>query len=251
MKTVKEPSDRLMKSCAWTIELCGTSWSVEATEAAMTDLVNRFPEEAVMLALERCRLECKGRLTMADIMERVEDGRPGADEAWAQVGTLDEQRSLVTTAEALEAWGEVRDLLRDDEVGARMAFRDAYKRIVSRNKANGVPVKWTVSLGQDAGGRESALRDAAERKKLDTTHAAMIAGHASNDPKALPAGKVAGFLPEHRGPQADINRQRFAAIREAMHDPEALAKLQEEFEREEREQQKQRDLRARAAGDRS
>ena len=248
----REASDQLVVAMAITIEVCGTKWTKETMSAVLTDLVARFSESAIHDALSRCRYELKGALTLADIVERIDDGRPGPDEAWAQVGALDEQRSLVATEEAMEAWGEVRGLLESDETGARMAFRDAYRRIVARNRTEGVPVKWIASLGHDKAGHEGALREAADQGRLEGRHAAMIAGHASNDPKALraelAAGEVKGFLPS--GPAKERTGAMFGSILAAMGNPEEMRRLQEELERKAAEEERRRDMRARAAGER-
>jgi hypothetical protein len=47
-----------------------------------------------------------------------------------------------------------------DEVGARMAFKDAYSRIVRESKERGEKVVWNVSLGFDAKKRTQAIEHA-------------------------------------------------------------------------------------------
>ena len=94
------------------------------------------------------------------------DGRPGAEEAWAMF-PKDEADSAMVTTEMSEAWGAASPLWRDGErVGARMAFKERYQRIVESNRANGVDVAWMPTLGTDMSGREYAIQDGISRKLL-------------------------------------------------------------------------------------
>lgn len=92
----------------------------------------------------------------------AEDGRPGAEEAWAIVQAgADEAATLVWTAEIAEAWGIAKAALDGgDEVGARMAFREAYNRLVAEARKAGRPAAWAVTLGHDQRRREAAVREA-------------------------------------------------------------------------------------------
>ncbi|HEV6964611.1 hypothetical protein [Roseateles sp.] len=112
----------------------------------------------------------------ADILAQIEgaaadDGRPGPEEAWALVlAGQDEQRTVVWTAEIAEAAGIARPvLLAGDEVGARMAFKEAYSRLVADARAARRPVAWSVSEGHDVAGRAAAIRAAVEAGRLPTT----------------------------------------------------------------------------------
>ena len=197
MKTTQTKiSDELVATLFATAEMCG---GVKLSEAAgalfMRDLA-AYPETSVLLSLARCRREVKGRLTLADIVERIDDGRPSADEAWAQVGTADESKTIVTTEEAMQALADVRRLLceEDDTQAARMAFRASYTRIVQRNKDDRTPVRWTASLGHDRGGRAPALAEAVERGRITLEYAERKLGEPL--PVALlPPGVHAKALP--------------------------------------------------------
>lgn len=91
------------------------------------------------------------------------DGRPGAEEAWAiSLGSRDESDTVVWTAECAEAFACASPILAlGDEVGARMAFREAYLRLVAQARAEGRPVNWSASLGWDQGRRVAVLGRAA------------------------------------------------------------------------------------------
>lgn len=93
------------------------------------------------------------------------DGRIGADEAWA-LYPHDEWASAVITNEMAEAMGIAKSLMNSDEVAARMAFKDAYNRITSHNKFNGIAPKWFPSLGHFEPGREKVIKEAVEKGRL-------------------------------------------------------------------------------------
>src|SRR5207249_11975278 len=64
------------------------------------------------------------------------DGRPGPEEAWA--GLPEERGALggVWTEEMENAFGVARSLLQDrDEIGARMAFKGVYPKLVGAARA--------------------------------------------------------------------------------------------------------------------
>lgn len=90
------------------------------------------------------------------------DGRPGADEAWAiALASRDEADTVVWTQEIAEAFGACRPVLDlGDEVGARMAFKDAYTRIIGAARLRNEPAQWVASVGFDPVRREKALRQA-------------------------------------------------------------------------------------------
>jgi hypothetical protein len=100
----------------------------------------------------------------ADILAILEmmnpDGRLGVEEAWA-LFPHDEASSAVITDEMAEAMQSARPLmLEGDTIAARMAFKEAYTRITTKNKFNGVAPRWFPSLGHSKEGREEALKQA-------------------------------------------------------------------------------------------
>lgn len=111
----------------------------------------------------------------ADILELLDliapDGRLSADEAWA-LAPRDEMVSVVLTEEIMEAWGIAQPLLDEgDQVAARMAFKDAYSRLVDTNRRNGIKVKWRASLGWNKEGRAPVLAEAVRLGRLGAEHA--------------------------------------------------------------------------------
>lgn len=156
-------SEKILMGIAVTAELTGTELSKHAVLALEAEL-GRYPEDVALAALDRCRKELTGRLTLAAIIERINehDGRPASDEAWATaVRAEDENETVVWTDETRRAMSVARPLLElGDKVGARMAFRDAYQRFVNDARADRVPVSWSASLGWDAERRREVLTDA-------------------------------------------------------------------------------------------
>jgi hypothetical protein len=119
----------------------------------------------------------------------ADDGRPGAEEAWALALTgADERTTVVWPQEVAQAWAICRPVWAiGDEVGARMAFREAYTRLVGEARAAGTPAQWQASLGHDPAQRAEALEHAAARGLLPAPERALLAGppDAKPDPDGL------------------------------------------------------------------
>ncbi len=114
--------------------------------------------------------------TPADVIAQIEgtaadDGRPGAEEGWAiAFRARDESETVVWTREIAEAMGIARPVLdAGDDVGARMAFKEAYVRLVDEARNQRMPVSWDVSLGFDVKRRDGAVRAAVEAGRLPLT----------------------------------------------------------------------------------
>lgn len=128
------------------------------------------PIEAVRAAFDaHVKDPQRGRFvpTPADVIAQLDglaadDSRPGAEEAWAIVQAgADEGATLVWTDEMGQAWGIAKPVLDGgDEVGARMAFREAYNRLVAEARKASRPAAWRATLGHDQQRREAAIRDA-------------------------------------------------------------------------------------------
>jgi hypothetical protein len=156
---VGKPTAALAEALAVTIEACGTEFSAAAVQIMLADLAD-YPEQAVLVALQRTRREHKGRLVLAAIIERIDDGRPGVEVAWAMT-PRDERDTAVLTTEILDALRIAQPLLTEgDEIAARMAFKEAYTKRVEIARANRLPVRWHVSIGWDAAGRVAPLAEA-------------------------------------------------------------------------------------------
>lgn len=103
----------------------------------------------------------------SDVIAQIEgqaakDMRPGPEEAWAIALTAaDEAGTVVWTEEIAQAWGVARTVYaQGDDVGARMAFREAYNRLVAQARSHGVKAMWSASIGVDPERRDAALHRA-------------------------------------------------------------------------------------------
>jgi len=160
---------QVLRALAVACEMTQTTLSKEALMGFVAEL-QAWPEARVLRAIERCRREVKHRLTLADIIERLhqDDGRPGAEEAWARcLPAFDESETAVLSPEMLEAMCAARPLLAErDKVAARMAFKEVYEKAVLDARAKNRPLHWEISLGFSKAGREMVLRRAVEAQEL-------------------------------------------------------------------------------------
>lgn len=170
----REPAGHgLVDAISLTAEVCGQSLSSAAAEILAEDLGD-FSETAVLAALARCRMELQGPLKVADILARIDDGRPEAEEAWAMMPES-ELASVVWTDEMALAWGIALPLLNiGDYGGARAAFRESYTTAVLRARVLRKPVHWMPSLGSDVAARERVLLDAVRKGRLSAAHAEQL-----------------------------------------------------------------------------
>lgn len=152
-------SEELLQAIAVTAELCGKVFS-PASARVFADDLGGYDEQAVMRALAKCRKEVRGILSLQDVISRIDDGRPGVEEAWAML-PQDEDSSIVWTDEMAQAWGIAYPLLADgDRIAARMAFKEAYTRIVTKAREEKKPAQWVPSYGHNRDGRAAAVSDA-------------------------------------------------------------------------------------------
>lgn len=125
-----------------------------------------------MACMTHIRNEPKFPPTLAQLLELLghrEPGKLGADEAWGiAVKACDETETVVMNDLIAQAWGIAKPIMDlGDEVGARVAFRDAYNRLMRETAA---PVRWWPSLGSDPHKRDSALAEAQRAGLLAQSH---------------------------------------------------------------------------------
>jgi hypothetical protein len=158
------PSAKLLEAVAVTAELCGRVFSEPAARVFMADL-SAYPEPAVIKALARCRREVRGVLTVSDVVSRLDDGRPGPEEAWSML-PISEAQTVVWTEEMRLAFGVAGSLIRRGDKGK--------------------PVDWTASLGDDARSREGVLLEAVKLGRLELDRAREFApALPAPDPKVM------------------------------------------------------------------
>ncbi|MBK3333528.1 hypothetical protein [Burkholderia pseudomallei] len=194
-------TSRVLEAIAVTAELCGKVFSPAAARQFAADL-SPYPESQVLCALERCRREVKGVLSLADVIARLDDGRPSADEAWAMM-PRDESQSVVWTDEMAVAWGLALPLLAAGEpISARVAFRDCYTRVVTLARAERRAAQWRLSPGRDPDGRRTAITDAVDKGRLTPEHAmAMLPVVANAEADAMLLEQIGLKVKRIGGPQ--------------------------------------------------
>jgi hypothetical protein len=138
----------------------------------MAEDLQAYDQNLVMQAISRFRKE-SSRFSLNGIITQIEklnpNGRISADEAWA-LYPHNEESSAVITNEIAEAMAVAQPLLNEgDKVGARMAFKNAYERIVENNKSQGISPQWFPSLGTEKSGREIAVKEAVRIGRLPSS----------------------------------------------------------------------------------
>lgn len=223
-----EQEEQLVDMILVTAEVMGHELKPSAVMMMVSDLAG-YDFAAVATALNRCRKEQTGRLTLKGILDLLAPagGWLTANEAWSlALPAADERNTVVWTSEASKAWSVALPLLEvGDKVGARMAFIAAYERHVSTAKSEGKQPVHEVSAGWDAAGRDLAIQQA------------QIAG------LLPPPAPVAALPPPTKEQQAALvdNREKvqaglraLASKMRAANEPGRIAKERERAERMER-----------------
>lgn len=177
-----------------------------------------YPLDQVRAALDaHVRDVQRGRFppVPADVIAQLQaaagdDSRPGPEEAWAiAMRATDEAATVVWTEEIAQAWTAALPVLSArDEVGARMAFREAYQRLVADARATRTPARWSASLGWDEQLRAQAIG-----------HAVQLGYLPREELMALPAPKLAlAPPPEVRAKLLELRDAIAARTAEAMVD---------------------------------
>lgn len=206
------------------------------TAAMMAEDLCAYPVAVVRAALKACRLEVKGKLAMADILQRVQaaDGRPGKDEAWSIALTAsDESETVVMTAEIQQAMAASRPVLMlGDKVGARMAFMSAYERLVTKARAEALPATWSVSIGFDPVRRVTAIESAVRMQLITQQSGAKYLADLRIAPITTDGQAIAGLLTGSAVQASPKLREKLAEVRsivvaaKARQDREKLKKAQ-------------------------
>ncbi|MFL4597030.1 hypothetical protein ACJ6WI_07150 [Stenotrophomonas maltophilia] len=195
-----------------TAEVMGEQITSNAATYMVLDLV-AYPLRVLAAALTACRREVKGRLSLAAILERIDDGHPAPNEAWAlAIRAADEAVTLVWTEQTRDAWAAALPLVRaGDKIAARQAFLEVYARLVKETRAAHRVATYQLSLGVDVSGRDGVLQQAVAAGRLTheqvAEHLALPPATPAFNPVALLAGTV------EASPTADARtRAHLAAI---------------------------------------
>lgn len=182
--------------CA-TAETLGQTLSANAAKLMAEDLAD-YPAQSIKDALQACRRELTGKLTLAAILQRVQaaDGRPEPNEAWSlALAAADEFSSVVLTDEIQLALGAARAVLdAGDKIGARMAFLSAYQRFVDAARREAKPVHWKLSPGFDQAGRLVAVEEAGRLGRLPAHVVREHVAQLTHEPITQDGHAIAGLL---------------------------------------------------------
>ncbi len=153
----------------------------------------------------------------ADLIAQIDalaakDGRPSVEEAWAlALRGHDENETVIWTSEMAQAFSLCQPVLqRSDEVGARMAFKEAYQRLVSAARTKEQAPIWWVSLGWDASKRSHAVAHATQLGLLtnDIASRCLLPQDVGSDTDAT--NKCVGWATSEQITQLDFIRECLA-----------------------------------------
>lgn len=194
MLSDREQED-LVKGLMATAEVIGDQLRPTAAAYMVQDL-SCYSMAVLERALAGCRRELKGRLSLAAVLERIDDGHPAPNEAWAvAIQAADERNTVVWTTLTQQAWNTALPLVQaGDKIAARPAFLETYTRLLKDARAARLPASYTPSLGFDLISRNAALTDAVSKGLLAhdqvSDHLQLTAAAPAFNPVALLAGKV-------------------------------------------------------------
>jgi hypothetical protein len=204
--------------CA-TAETLGQTISAAAAELMAEDLAVFAPAD-IRKALQSCRRELTGKLTLAAVLQRIqaEDGRPGKDEAWAiAMTTNDEFETVVLTDEIQIALGAAKPVLdAGDKVGARMAFISAYERLVTQAREDVKPVSWHVSVGFDANRRVEAVTKAVQMQRIPQEHGQKYLADLRVVPVTEDGRALAGLITGEVSRPTPAVREKLKGVKDSM-----------------------------------
>lgn len=197
------------------------------TAAMMAEDLCAYSVPVVKAALKACRFEVKGKLAMADILQRVQssDGRPGKDEAWAiAMTTNDEFETVVLTDEIQLALTAAKPVLNaGDQIGARMAFMSAYERFVKLARDQAKSVSWHVSVGFDANRRVEAITSAVQMQRISQERGQLYLADLNVAPITQDGEAIAGLLTgQVTNPSPDV-REKLQAVKDSIHEMRAAS----------------------------
>lgn len=233
--------DQLIDALCLTAEAMGNVITPSAAMMMAEDLSDySLPE--LGRALRACRREVKGRLTVADIIQRcqAEDGRPGKDEAWSiGLESSDEYGTAVMTWEIQQAMSSAKIILDEgDQVGARMAFMSTYERLVRESREVNRPIEVIVSLGFDKERRVTAIQQAVQLGRLQQIEADRHLGHLKIGAPSQTSQAIAGLLTGKVVKPKEEDRKKFISLKDMVKQrADALASMTPEERAAEHERQ--------------
>jgi hypothetical protein len=228
--------DQLLVSLFATAEAMGQTLTKAAALLMVQDLAG-YTEPALVAALQACR-QHGGRFSVDAILKRVlaADGRPEANEAWAiALRSFDEAESVLMTPEIQQAAVAAAPIFHArDKVGARMAFLAAYERLVTAARAEARPVSWSLSLGHDPQGRETAIREGARLGQLTGPVANLLLEQHAVAPVAADGQAIAGLITGNGVPPSPGLRARWQEVKKTIQDSKRRKEVQQRWDHRKR-----------------
>ena len=200
-----EEKEKIADLIEITAEISGNPFKPQVIALMVEDLAE-WDFNEIQAALNACRREVKGRLSLKDIIDRLPkkgDELPTADEMWGAIYDFctDERKTFVLPDMAFKALestnGGIWELIQDgDKTGARMAFKGAYERL--SQGFNG-KVQYSVRLGTDRQERETAIQAAYKQGLIDKSQIFQYLPDFDDDeilppPNPENLAKLAGFI---------------------------------------------------------
>lgn len=181
----QEQQVKVLEALAVVLDMAGQDMSEPAMEMIVDELAS-FDFVEVKKAIRRCARECKYKITLAEIIERIDDGRPSPEKAWSEVQHLTEDDAKVLTVEQNAAFCMVSTSLIDGDtsakVAARQTFLQQYEKLCKESRERGEPVQYFLSR---------ANNDRDSTKALEAVTLAI-------SENKLPKPEAVKLLPQHK-----------------------------------------------------
>ena len=146
--------------------------------------LSAFSEEELIIALKKCRFNLNKYPTVHEIIERIPNWHPSANEAWALI-PRSENDSCCWTTEIKKSYFEVIDLYNDDKIAARVAFIENYNKKINDALMLKSRPKWELSLGYDKTHRQIIIEKAIEEKKISHENIRLVPSGIIENPKII------------------------------------------------------------------
>lgn len=142
------------------------------------EALKHFPDGAVRASATRHITTSQFKPHLADIVKgcaaQLDGNWLGPDEAWALM-PKSESDSAMLTDEIAQAMAAATPLLEmGDKVAARMAFKDAYMRLVEKAKIEGRMPRFFPSFGSDPATRVTMLANAVRTGQIALEYATEV-----------------------------------------------------------------------------
>ena len=215
MLSCDQTAELAVALCA-TAETLGQTLSANAAALMAQDLAD-YGMDDLANALQACRRELTGKLTLAAILQRIQeaDGRPDPNEAWSiALAASDEAESVVLTEEIRQAMSaSAPGMAQRDKVGARMSFLSAYQRLVDTARRVGLPVVWSLSMGHDPQRRIAALEEAGRLGRLPAPEVQQQIRRLAHEPMTQDGAAIAGLITGRAAMPSPKVRQKLQEVR--------------------------------------